>query len=193
MKKIDGFDSVQPMSDGIDNLPAGGYVCVVKKVTEEPNNPDKGGTHLMIQFDVAEGDYRDFFANDWKSQNREDKWWRGWINQNVPNEKADKYAAQLRYFKKFINDVEESNPNYHWDWNEAGLKGCLIGVIFQDVEKESSRGTRYMTSKAVSVCSVDDIRKGNYKTPDPKMLNAPAYTSAPAAASTSSASDGLPF
>lgn len=169
MKAINNWSEVKEAGGEIENLPAGGYVCRIEKCVEKPNK-NKGGSHLEILFEVVEGDYRGFFAEDWKNQNREDKFWHGIIRQNIPNEDSPKYSTQCGFFKRFTNNVEASNPGYHWDWNEAGLKGKMIGVVFGEVERESQRGTRYMTTQADSIVSVDAIRDDKYKIPAPRML-----------------------
>lgn len=177
MKPIKNFENVKEAGGEIQNLPAGGYVCEIKKCSEVPNKRSSG-THLEIMFDVAEGDWRGFFEGDYKGQAREDKYWHGIINQNVPDENSQKYDMQARFFKRFTNVIEASNPGYHWDWDEVGLKGKKIGVIFGEVERESQRGTRYMATRAESVAPVDDIRSGKFKVPEPKLLSAPGGQSA---------------
>lgn len=169
MKAISNWNEVKEAGGEIENLPAGGYVCRIEKCTEKPNK-NKGGSHLEILFDVVEGDYRGWFSEDWKNQSREDKFWHGIIRQNIPNEDSPKYTTQCGFFKRFTNNVEASNPGYHWDWNETGLKGKMIGVVFGSVERESSRGTRYMTTQADSIVSVDAIRNEKYKIPASRML-----------------------
>ena len=57
------------------------------------------------------------------------------------------------------------------DWNENDLVGKKIGLIFSEQERESSRGTRYMATSARNIANIDDIRSGNYKVPEPKMLD----------------------
>ena len=177
MKPINNYDSIKEAGGEIENLPAGGYVCRIEKCVEKPNR-NNNGSHLEIMFDIVEGEYKGWFADDWKNQTREDKYWHGIIRQNIPDETSPKYDMQCGFFKRFTNNIETSNPGYHWDWNEAGLKGKMIGVVFGEVERESQRGTRYMTTQADSIVSVDAVRSEKYKLPAPKML-APA-TAAPA-------------
>ena len=191
MKAIKNFEDVKAAGGQIENLPAGGYVCEIKKCSEDPNKRGTG-SHLTIQFDVCEGENSGWFANDWKAQDREDKFWHGVINQNVPDESSPKYDMQCRFFKSFTNTIEESNPGYHWDWNEAGLKGKRIGVIFGEAEKQSSKGTVYIITRAESICSVDAIRKGSFKVPELKKLSGSTVSTAPAAAEYG-VSDDLPF
>lgn len=190
MKPINNYENVKEAGGAIENLPAGGYVCTIMKCAEEKNK-NNNGTHLTIQFDIAEGEYKDWFTKDWKNQTREDKFWRGVINQNIPDETSEKYSTQCGFFKRFTNTVEASNPGYHWDWNEAALKGKKIGVVFGEFEKESQRGTRYMTTRADSICSVDDVRNGKCKIPAPKML--PQTNSYTAPASYVDTDGDLPF
>ena len=172
MKPINNWENVKA-TGSFETLPAGGYVCQIKSVNEVKNKKD--GTRLEIMLDIAEGDYRGFFERDYRSQTREDKFWRGIANQNVPNEGSPKYEQQAGFFKRFINDIEESNPGYHWNWDEKTLVGRMIGVVFGEREKQSQKGTVYTTSIADSITTVDAIRKGAYKVPELRRLpNAPA-------------------
>lgn len=192
MKPINNFEKVQP-AGSIETIPAGAYVCKIEKCTEEKNKSGSG-THLAVLFDIVEGDYRGFFMADWKSQTREDKFWRGIIRQNIPDEKSDKYEMQCRFFKAFVNAIEDSNDGYTWDWDEKKLKGKLIGVVFGEVEKKSQRGTIYTTALANSVCSVDAARNGTVKIPELKRLSG---SSAPFTSSTGpvdvAVDDEIPF
>lgn len=168
MKPISNWDSVQAASNP-ESLPAGGYVCEIKQ-SKEVKNKNSDGTHLEISFDVCEGEHIGFFQQDWKSQDREDKFWRGIARQNIPNENSSKFEQQKKFFKRFTNALEDSNPGYHWDWNEGALKGMKIGVVFGERERESQRGTVYTITEAAEMISADDVRKNNYKVPEKKCL-----------------------
>lgn len=168
MKPINNWDNVQAAGN-IETLPAGAYVCEIMQA-KETKNKNSGGTHLEISFDVCEGDYKGFFQQDWKGQDREDKFWRGIIRQNIPNEQSAKYNQQCRFFKRFTNALEDSNPGYHWDWNEGALKGKKIGVVFGERERESQKGTVYTVTDATEMISVEDVRNGKFKVPDKKYL-----------------------
>lgn len=169
MKPINNWDKVQAAGD-IESLPVGGYVCEIKQVKEVPNR-SASGTHLEVLFDVCEGDFRGFFEQDYRSQDREDKFWRGVIRQNCPNEGSDKYEQHKKFFKRFINAIEDSNPGYHWDWNEAGLKGKRVGVLFGERERQSQKGTLYVITEAREVLHAEDARQGKYKIPEKKLLS----------------------
>lgn len=191
MKPINNWENVKPMGNSFETLPAGAYVCEIKQAVEKPNR-NNGGSHLEVNFEVAEGEYKDFFSKDYRSQDREDKFWRGIINQNVPNESADNYENQKRFFRSFTNAVEASNPGYHWDWNETGLKGKKIGVVFGEREKQSQKGTIYTITNAEKIISVEDVRSGNFKIPEKKCL-VPTGNTFGGFTAIASDSDDLPF
>lgn len=177
MKPINNWNEIKEAGGQIENLPAGAYICDIKQC-REVGNRNGNGTHLEIMFDVCRGDYRGWFERDWNLQNREDKYWHGIIRQNIPDETSPKYDMQCGFFKRFTNNIEASNPGYHWDWNEAGLKGKQIGVVFGEVEKESQRGTRYMITRADSIINTQAVESGKYSIPKPKMMEnaAPAIS-----------------
>lgn len=189
MKPINNWENVKA-AGSIETLPAGAYVCDIKQAVEKQNKV--AGTHLEISFEVCEGAYKDFFGNDYRNQTREDKFWRGVIRQNVPNESSPKYEMQSRFFKAFIECVESSNPGYHWDWNEAGLKGKKIGVVFGEREKQSQTGNIYVVTDAVEVIDVADARNGKFKMPEKKVVQPTANAFGGFAAMPSN-SDELPF
>lgn len=168
MKAINNWDNVQPIK-GIDSLPGGGYIIQIRKASEVENR-NGGGTHLEILFDIHEGDYKGFFERDYRAQTREDKFWRGVINQNIPQEGNEKYEIQCRFFRTFIEAIEDSNPGYRWAWNEATLKEKICGCIFGEQEKVSQKGNVYVVSKAESITSAEDIRSGKFKVPAKKVL-----------------------
>lgn len=188
MKPISNWENVKP-SGNFESLPAGGYICQIKAV-KEVDNKRSSGTHYEIMFDVAEGEYKGFFERDYRGQNREDKFWGGIINQNIPNENTSKYEQQASFFKRFIMNIEESNKGYYWNWDESTLVNRRIGVIFGEREKQSQRGTIYMITYADSITTTDAIRNGTYKLPEVKHLeNAPAFKSLSSAAE----DEELPF
>ena len=189
MKPINNWENVKAAGT-IETLPAGAYVCEIKQAVEKPNKV--AGTHLEISFEVIEGEYKGFFERDYRGQEREDKFWRGIIRQNCPDENSPKYEAQSRFFRGFTDRVEASNPGYHWDWNEAGLKGKKIGVVFGEREKQSQKGTIYTVTDAAEIISVDDARKGKFNMPAKKTLPA-ANTFGGFSPVTSISSDDLPF
>lgn len=190
MKPIKNWENVKAPAKGFETLPSGAYICDIKRVEEKPNK-NNGGSHLEIWFDVCEGEYKDFFAKDYKAQTREDKFWRGSVNQNIPDETSPKYEQQAGFFRRFTDTIEASNPGYVWAWDEKSLVGKKCGIIFGEREKQSQKGTVYTVTYADEIIPVEAVRSGDYSIPLPKKLTTAYSYSEPAF---SGYSDGdLPF
>lgn len=133
MKQYNGFDR-NDVYRNTERLPAGGYVIKILEAKEVENDY---GRKLVISFDIAEGEYKDFFASNYKAQVGEDKKWKGTYRVNVPKDDGSEQDGWAkRRFNTLIVDIEESNPGYHWDWDESKLKGKTIGALFNNKEYE---------------------------------------------------------
>lgn len=191
MKPFNGFEAKRSASRG--PLPAGGYVAKIMGAKEETYT---WGSVLVISFDIAEGEHKDFFATDYRQNDREDKKWRGTYRLHVPKDDgSEKDGWTKRTFGGAIWAIEESNPGYHWDWNEAILKGKSVGVLFRNKEWEMNGNTDW-TTECCALDSVENIRNNAFKMPKDKPLKqkAAAGTVNPMEAVESSADDGdLPF
>ena len=197
MRPFSNYDTTQTISARAQ-LPVGAYICQILKAEEKVYSSSKGEWHkLEVSFDISEGEHKDFYANDYRSQSGEDKKWKGILRMNIPSDdgsEADNWAK--RSFKTNILAIEESNNGYHWDWNEAQLKGKTVGIVFRSEEWEynGKRGWRTAPFKMVPAA---DVKSGNIKIPDPKPLNGKAASQASTAADLSDfvevASADLPF
>ena len=147
-------------------LPAGGYVA---KILNAKVDEYSWGEVLVISFDIAEGDYKDFFAKQYQANTNEDKKWKGNFRLTVPQESNQYFESQKRAFGNALACIEESNNGYHWNWNEAELKGKLVGVLFRNKEWEMNEKTGW-TTEACTFVSVDEIRTNTYKMPKNKPL-----------------------
>ena len=197
MRPFNNYETTQTISARAQ-LPVGAYICQILKAEEKVYSSSKGEWHkLEVSFDISEGEHKDFYANDYRSQSGEDKKWKGILRMNIPSDdgsEADNWAK--RSFKTNILAIEESNNGYHWDWNEAQLKGKTVGIVFRSEEWEynGKRGWRTAPFKMVPAA---DVKSGNIKIPDPKPLNGKAASQASTAADLSDfvevASADLPF
>lgn len=171
MKKFDV--EIKRNSGSGEPLPAGGYVA---KIMNAEVKEYSWGEVLVISFDIAEGEYKDFFANQYKANTNEDKKWKGNFRITVPQESNAYFASQKRMFGNAIACIEESNAGYHWNWDETTLKNKLVGVLFRNFEWEMNGNTGWST-ECCTLTSVDDIRNNKFKMPKDKPLkNKPATT-----------------
>lgn len=165
MKRFDGFRPEKAAAR--ETLPAGGYVLKIMNAEEQEYT---WGSVIVVSFDVAEGDKAGFYAQDYRSQQSEDKKWRGNYRLSVPKDDgSERDGWTKRSFNNFIWALEASNPGYHFDWDERTFKGKLVGGLFRDREWEYDGRTGW-TTECCSVCEADAIRQGRFKMPKPKPL-----------------------
>ena len=171
MKAFNGFEAKKSASREV--VPAGGYVGKILNAEEITYS---WGSVLLISFDITEGKYKDFFARDYKAQDREDKKWRGTLRLNVPkDDNTEQDGWTKRTFGNAMWAINESNPGYSWDWNETGLKGKSVGFLFRNREWEMNGNTGW-TTECCALASVEDVRNGAFKMPKDKPLKAAANT-----------------
>ena len=156
-----------------ETLPAGGYVAKIMDATVISYD---WGDVLKVDFDIAEGEYKGFFATDYRNNTNDDKKWRGTYRINIPNESNQYFHRQRKSFNNFIACLEETNNGFHWAWDESALKGKGIGVLFRNKEWEYNGSTGW-TTECCTVTTAKDIREGNFKMPKDKPLKAKAANS----------------
>jgi hypothetical protein len=169
MKKPNGYENAQAYTE-YEQLPVGGYV--LKIVAAEGRKHKSGnGSSLVLAFDVAEGDYEGYYKADFDRQKQEDKKWHGVMWVNLPKDDgSDQDEWTLRKLKTIIQNIEDSNSCFHWDWDEKKLKGKLIGGLFGLEEYEKNNGDIGLSVKCRQFTTVDKIHKGSFKVPDAKTI-----------------------
>ena len=175
MKPIGNWNEIEAQgNDEYKRLVPGGYVCRITNVTD---NPDK--QYLYIEFDIADGEYMGYGASCMERN--------GFTPLKMYRSYTDKAAGM---FKGFTQDVEQSNTNYKWGWDEKTLVGRMIGVVIGEEEyrkQDGSIGTRFNArTKPVSA-----IRDGKFKVPELKKL--PVEQTASAFAPIDTDDSELPF
>lgn len=191
MKAFNGLEIKKSVSAS-EPLPAGGYVAKILNAKVEEYS---WGEKLVISFDIAEGEYKDFFRKQYNENTREDKKWKGNFRLTVPQENNQYFDSQKRTFGNAIWAVEESNPSFRWAWDENALKGKMVGVLFRNFEWEMDDGRSGWSTECCTFVSVDDVRTGNFKQPKDKPLKNNAVNNTPADefVPVDDSSDDLPF
>ena len=179
MKKFNDWENVKAASEFVP-LPAGGYIVELKnaKIKEYKSQNGDSFERFEVALDIAEGEFKDYYANDYCNQTGEDKKWKGVLRFYMPKDDgSEKDEWTKSRFKSFIEAVEDSNPGYHWGWEESTLRGKKIGCLFrlEEWEYNGKTGKKAQPFKAVSV---EKIKSGNFKIPKEKLLekNASAPT-----------------
>lgn len=195
MQQLKGFETAKVITGGVPQLPKGGYIAKILDCKEESKN---GYSWLAISFDIAEGEHKGHFAEQYRANKSENKKWRGTYTAFIPDESSQYYEDNLNKFKTMIANIEESNPGYHWDWDETKLKGKLVGVIFGEKEFETESNGIIIITECRGLRSVECIKENKFKMPALKTLSgAPSVSSASSSAAPFTAveddDDDLPF
>jgi len=166
MKRLGGYEAAKAYSDQ-ERLPAGGYVLKILDVKYQTN---EWGDVILLSFDIYEGEQKDFFAANYRSQTGEDKKWKGVYRLRVPKDDGTEQDSwTMRRFKTVITAFEESNSGYHWNWDEQTLKGKLIGALFNNKEYEFNGRSGFFTN-CHSLVTAEKIRSGKFEIPADTLL-----------------------
>lgn len=159
-----------------ESLPKGAYVCKILKAAEEPNK-DGNGSHIEIAFDIAEGEYKDFYLKQFnENTNADKKWsWDARYYLGIPSDDSEEW--QIQNWDTFWTNVEDSNKGYCFDGDGDKLKGKLFGGLFH-IEQNEKDGKVYSHTRLKWTRPAQDIRDNKYgNLPDDKLVS---KTQAPA-------------
>lgn len=154
-------------------LPKGAYVIKIMNAKEE-TWPSGDGV-VRIAFDIAEGEYKDFYQKMFDSNPNEDKKWPmdGVFNLNVPSDSTEPYV--WNNWNTFFADLEDSNGGFVFAGDVATLRGKIIGGLFHNVQSQGDDGTVYDHMRMKWSRPADDIRSGKFgKLPKDKLIDANA-------------------
>ena len=132
MKQFTNYNEAKKQAQAANNtkLPAGAYVCKIMGVRYEEGQ-DGFSDRIILQFDVIEGEYKDYFKNQYEANTSEDRKWKGTVRIYVPNDDgSEKDGWTKRAFAGWIDAVEKSNSGYSWGWDENTLKNKILGIVF---------------------------------------------------------------
>ena len=177
INRFGDYDKTQSYQDR-EELPVGAYIMKIMGAEVKEN---KIGQYVQVSMDIAEGQYKDFFTNDYRNQQigqgRGKKVWHCNYLLNVPKDDgSEKDGWTKRRFKTFTEALEASNEGYHFDWDEKKFKGLSIGGLFNRREWEFG-DRRGMSTNFAQVCSVEKVRTGKYKIPQDQYLKVHQETS----------------
>lgn len=165
MQKPSDYDNVQAYGE-FTPLKLGGHICKIMQVEETKSS--NGKDMLKISLDIAEGEQKDYYAQQYKSDTRENKKWGCIVYQLV----HDSNGNTNRGFKSFITAVENSNPGFKVAWDNkfsTCFKGKLVGGVFGREQYLNAYQEKKFTTKCVQIRSVEAIRNG-VDIPEDKLL-----------------------
>ena len=187
MKQFNGFEDAQKSAryTGGAKLPKGAYVAKIMNVRYEKGE-NGASSRIIVQFDIAEGEYTDFFKKAHDADTSEDKKWKGKATIYEPlDDGSDKDKWTKNKFAKWTNAFEDSNKGYSWDWDENKWKGLLIGLNYRNTKKMIDGRPCSYTEVAYPL-EVETVRSG--KAPEAKDYIADNYKEDASASNTASSS-----
>lgn len=159
-----------------DQLPKGVYVCKILHLEEATSK--KGNPMIKIYFDIAEGDYKDFYKKQYEANTNEDKSWSydATMYLNIPTEGCQPFITEQ--WDTFWANIEDSNNGYVFDGNEKKAEGKTFGGVFRTEQTEGNNGNIYDHTRLAYTRIAQDIRNGKVtKLPKDKLVgNEPLNT-----------------
>lgn len=151
ISKPSNYDSIN--ENGLSRkLPMGAYVCIIRKVTDTPDDQ-----YLNIEYDVVEGEYKGIGVETYEK-------WGKW-NHSFRAYYTDK---SMWRFKRFISRVEQTNPNFTFDWNPQSLVNKGIGLVIGIRQGWGKDGSLRDYLDVQDFCTATDVRE-NHLPSEPKV------------------------
>lgn len=175
MKAFNGYEEAKEAAKfiGGERLPIGAYVCEVKNVkyvAGENGNSDR----IDILFDIVDGDYKDFYKNQYENNTNEDKKWKGRKSIYVPKDDGSEQDGWTKNsFAKWVNGFEDSNSGYKWDWKEEKWKGLKVGIVFGETGTVID-GKEILYTEPRFACDIKKVKDGT--APKAKFVAKKGYT-----------------
>ena len=163
MNPISNWDDID--TSFVDTpLIADGYIC--KILDAQIVTSKKNFEMLKLDLDISEGDFKNYFTSKFQQRKKFN------ANSKFP---CSFYVLtdNLQRFKKFISDVEKSNPNFNFkkcNFDEKALINKFVGFVFREEEFDfnSKRG---FNVKPYFSTSTDNIRNKKFRVPPIKFLS----------------------
>ena len=167
IRKPNNWENVREFTDR-EKLPLGAYVCKVKGVRIDTY--DATSAQLIIQFDIAEGEYANFYKREYDANTMANKKFKGVLRVWLPKDDGSENDEWTKStFKGMVTAFEKSNPGYVWNWDERSLAGRMVGILFRNEEWEYEEKTGW-TVRPFRAISIDSVRSGSFTIPKDKPL-----------------------
>lgn len=174
MKQFNGFDEAKENAKNMGGakLPAGAYVCKILGVKFQ-EGVNGNSDSIAIQFDITEGDQKDFFKTQYENNTSEDKKFKGKTSVYCPKDDGtEKDNWTKNAFAKWVNAFEDSNSGYSWDWDEKKWKGLTVGIVFGETGTVID-GKEIVYTEPRFACAAQVVREG--KAPEAKFKSKNGY------------------
>lgn len=162
MKKLN-LENVQEVGS-FESPKAGGYIAGILDVENFPERE-----YLKFTYDIIEGEFKNYYRN-LKNE-------KGWALPTFIKSYKDNPVV-LGFFKGMVTSIEESNKGFKWDGEtESMFKNKKVGIVLQEEHYLNSKNEEKIKYSVERLHSVNAIKNGDYKVPEPKLLaNSPSIS-----------------
>ena len=167
LKKPSNYEEIQ-VNEDFTPISLGGHKGIIVGASEYTSDVS-GNTSLKIVVDTDKDDSQpNYFTEMYKNDTRQEKKYSNSAIKYVSLKDDDNCVKML---KGFITAVENSNPNFKFDWNKEvdQLKGKKVGLVFALEEYENDKGEVKTIAKLNQFRSLDKVK--DVKIPKVKLLD----------------------
>ena len=154
-KKAGGFISLPPV---------GAYVAQINGVVlKTPDGDKQKRTVIELYIDITEGEYAGRFMEVYEDQKErfgDNVSYKGIFRLTPPVDGDEDWRK--RAFEGAMWCIEQSNPNYAWDWDEKKLKIKKVGISVRR-RLYTSNGKDRETFEIGRLETIEDVRNGIVK------------------------------
>lgn len=172
MRAFNNYDSVPEYSEVSFKLPAGAYEVEILRAEEQ--NGANNSCALCLLFDISEGEYKGFFHEKFDSDRKSfpDKAkYKGVLRVWYPNggEYDKNNEKRIKTTLERIKKSNNLNIDFSKEWDGKALKGCKVGMIFQEQEYDYE-GRQGMSTQPYGIITLEALKEGKFTLPKPKYL-----------------------
>lgn len=168
MKGYSGFEARQ--SRYLESPPEGAYEAQIQGVRLERDSKNVHDV-LVLMIEIMYGDYANRYHELYESKKSRfggDAKYPGVFRLTVPNEdEAEDGSFLKRRFENAMFCIEQSNPGYHWAWDERSLKGKGIGISIRK-RLYNYNGKDYEGTEIGQLETLEDVISGKCKVMKPR-------------------------
>ena len=156
------------INESYEKIILGGHKGIIKNIIEY-TSAISGNTSLKVEVDTSADDKQpNYFQKQFNENTNMDK---KWPNSGTKYVSLKQDENCIKMLKAFITSVENSNPNFTYDWNKEvdQLKGKKVGLVFGLEEYQNDKGETKTATKLTQFRSIDKVE--NARIPNVRLLN----------------------
>ena len=156
------------INESYEKISLGGHKGIIKNIIEY-TSAISGNTSLKVEVDTSADEKQQNYIQKQVDENtNKDK---KWSNSGTKYVSLKQDENCIKMLKSFITSVENSNPNFTYDWNKEvdQLKGKKVGLVFGLEEYQNDKGETKTSIKLTQFRSIDKV--DNVRIPNVRLLN----------------------